>query len=207
MTRWSTITRSLPTLPADSANPQNELSCILLYTIHNVLQSKGMAKQNGISGSIGPCRVASFSGFSMDRFDALKVQAETSGAHFLVGDYLAEGTIASNELAVLAGTGEGYEMQFIKQLEGAAEIIGRKKLKVLTDAGALNPKAMAEKVDVMLKKAGHALKVSYVQGDNIGRSVAGTPRTGRDIASPGEQGQASFVLAAESIDCQCLHWF
>lgn len=38
----------------------------------------------------GPCKIAAFSGYTGDRFDALKTQAEGSGAPILFGDYLAE---------------------------------------------------------------------------------------------------------------------
>lgn len=42
------------------------------------------------SGETKVCRIASFSGYMGDRFDALKTQAESSGAGILFGDYLAE---------------------------------------------------------------------------------------------------------------------
>lgn len=41
------------------------------------------------SGDNSPCRIASFSGFMGDRYDALKTQTET-GTGILFGDYLAE---------------------------------------------------------------------------------------------------------------------
>jgi hypothetical protein len=49
----------------------------------------------------------------------------------------------------------------------AAKAIGAKRPKVITNAGALNPKGCAEQVSKILKEEGIDMKVAYVEGDNL----------------------------------------
>ncbi|TXT06008.1 hypothetical protein VHUM_03769 [Vanrija humicola] len=113
------------------------------------------------------CRIAAFSGYTGDKFSALKEQAEDSGAPILFGDYLAEMNIAWQALAIKADPTAGYEAIFLQHLRTAAKTIAANKQRVLTNAGALNPKGLAEAVAALLKEEGVSLKVAYVQGDNI----------------------------------------
>jgi hypothetical protein len=100
---------------------------------------------------------------------------------------LQEANVAFNALIMIDKPEEGYEIQFLKQLEDAADAIVKNKLKVgsawdplqsrthfrqvITDAGSLNPKGLATKIDAMLKKAGHSLKVAYILGDDVTKRV------------------------------------
>ncbi|KAL1412334.1 hypothetical protein Q8F55_000078 [Vanrija albida] len=113
------------------------------------------------------CRIAAFSGYTGDKFGALKEQAEGSGAPILFGDYLAEMNIAWQALAIKADPTAGYEAIFLQHLRTAARTIAANKQKVLTNAGALNPRGLAEAVAALLKEEGVQLKVAYVLGDDV----------------------------------------
>lgn len=66
-------------------------------TLHFTTYTSSIDSRNMGTIDKGPCKIAAFSGYTGDRFDALKTQAEGSGAPILFGDYLAE--MVSRELA------------------------------------------------------------------------------------------------------------
>ncbi|CAK9780224.1 DUF1446-domain-containing protein [Cutaneotrichosporon oleaginosum] len=118
------------------------------------------------SGENSPCRIASFSGYMGDRYDALKTQAETDTG-ILFGDYLAEMNLAWRALELRKHPHLGYESGFLSHLKLALPAIKANRPKILTNAGALNPKGLAEETAKILSEAGIDLKVAYVEGDNL----------------------------------------
>lgn len=62
---------------------------------------------------------------------------------------------------------KGYEEIFLLHLKMALGAISKTKPKIITNAGALNPKMLATLVDKLLKSEGVNLKVAYVTGDNV----------------------------------------
>jgi hypothetical protein len=73
---------------------------------------------------------------------------------------------------------KGWDERFLRQLEGAAQAVADNKLKVITNAGALNPKALAEACAQMLQKRGLKLKVAYALGDNVTPSLPALTKQG-----------------------------
>jgi hypothetical protein len=62
----------------------------------------------------------------------------------------------------------GYERNFLHHLKLAAPVIAEKRPKIITNAGALNPRGLAEAVVELLTKEGiEDLSVAYVEGDNL----------------------------------------
>ncbi|GAB7352399.1 hypothetical protein MBLNU459_g2828t2 [Dothideomycetes sp. NU459] len=86
----------------------------------------------------------------------------------IVGDWLSELNIAWNAIRKYDDPTKGYEAGFLEQLEESIDTIARKKIKLVCNAGALNTPECTRQVKNICEKHGHgALKVAYVEGDDI----------------------------------------
>lgn len=99
----------------------------------------------------------------------------------------------------------GYERPFLHHLKLAAPAIAAKRPKILTNAGALNPRGLAEAVVALLAKEGiNDLKVAYVEGDNLQPRIAELEAAGEkfphleDLHSPNPRPLSSWRLKPAS---------
>jgi pyrroline-5-carboxylate reductase len=65
------------------------------------------------------------------------------------------------------GEDQGYVGTFLKQFSEVARACEEKKIKVVTNAGGLNPASMASKIEEIVKELGLNLKVAYIDGDDL----------------------------------------
>ena len=112
---------------------------------------------------IGNC-----SGFYGDRLSAAKDMVEGGPIDVLTGDYLAEltMTILYNQ-RIKRGEDHGYVGTFLKQFKDVATTCQEKGIKIVSNAGGLNPVSMAEKIEEIIKELGLSLKVAYIDGDDL----------------------------------------
>ena len=112
---------------------------------------------------IGNC-----SGFYGDRLSAAKDMVEGGPIDVLTGDYLAEltMTILYNQ-RMQRGEDHGYVGTFLKQFKDVASACQERGIKVVTNAGGLNPVSMAAKVEEIVEELGLNLKVAYIDGDDL----------------------------------------
>ncbi|KAK5207781.1 hypothetical protein LTR47_005990 [Exophiala xenobiotica] len=90
----------------------------------------------------------------------------------IAGDWLSELNIAWNAIRKHDDPTKGYEVGFLEQLDDCIDIIAEKKIKCVTNAGALNTPECAKQAMEICRKHGHGLlKVAYVQGDDISEIV------------------------------------
>jgi len=111
--------------------------------------------------------IANCSGFLGDRFSAAKEMVEGGPIDFLTGDYLAELTMAILFRHTLKDPSLGYASTFLKQME---EVMGPcldKGIRVVSNAGGLNPKSLAEKLAAVAATLGLKPKIAYIEGDNL----------------------------------------
>ena len=111
--------------------------------------------------------IANCSGFLGDRFSAAKEMVEGGPIDILSGDYLAELTMAILFRQTLKDPTRGYANTFLRQIE---EIMGQcldKNIKVVSNAGGLNPKSLAEQLEKVAEKLGLHPKIAYIEGDNL----------------------------------------
>lgn len=111
-------------------------------------------------------RVGAFSGFYGDRRTGMREVVYGDPIDAIYGDYLAEVTLAYFYAQAQEGK-PAYAEYFIEQFEDVAEEFVRRKLKLVTNAGALDPKGLAEKIDQMCRDKGFNLKVAYIYGDDL----------------------------------------
>ena len=111
--------------------------------------------------------IANCSGFLGDRITAAKEMIQGGPIDFLTGDYLAELTMAILFRKVIKDPSGGYASTFLRQME---EVMGEcldKNIRVVTNAGGLNPRGLAEKLEEMAATLGVSPKIAFVEGDNL----------------------------------------
>ncbi|MFT4011737.1 MAG: DUF1446 domain-containing protein [Nocardioidaceae bacterium] len=117
----------------------------------------------------GPVRIGAFGGYYGDRRDALGGFAAES-VDYLIADYLAELTmlvLGKNQDRGKPGYAEG----FVEELRGGLAWIAASGVRVVTNAGGLDPKACARAIRELCREQGVELKVAAVFGDNVKDSL------------------------------------
>ncbi|MFB4275273.1 MULTISPECIES: acyclic terpene utilization AtuA family protein [unclassified Nonomuraea] len=111
-------------------------------------------------------RVANCSGFYGDRLSAAKEMVEGGPIDVLTGDWLAELT-----MLILAGNRlkgrPGYAPTFLRQLEDVLGPCLDKGIKIVTNAGGLDPEGCAEAVHELAARLGLSPAVAHVTGDDL----------------------------------------
>ena len=113
-------------------------------------------------------KIANCSGFYGDNLSIAKKMVEGGPIDVLTGDYLAEltMTILYNQ-KIKRGEDQGYVGTFLKQFKDVAQICQEKNIKIVTNAGGLNPSSMANEVSKIIEELNLTLKVSYIDGDDL----------------------------------------
>lgn len=115
-----------------------------------------------------PVRIAGASGFWGDRNDALLDQVRGGPVDFVLLDYLAEITMSILRVKKMRDPKGGYAGDFLKALAPALGDVVARDVRVVTNAGGMNPRACAEAVVQLAREQGHAgLRVGLVEGDDI----------------------------------------
>ncbi|KAF5026812.1 hypothetical protein F66182_1096 [Fusarium sp. NRRL 66182] len=94
-------------------------------------------------------------------------QATFGDVDFITGDYLAEVNMGSNAEAFAQGQHPGYESTALEGIRMTLNVISTKRIKVIVNGGALNPRGLAEDVASLVKEKTLPLSVAYVTGDDI----------------------------------------
>ncbi|WP_282947207.1 acyclic terpene utilization AtuA family protein [Cellulomonas endometrii] len=117
-----------------------------------------------------PVRIGNFSGFLGDRFTALSEMLHGGEVDVVMGDYLAEATMAGVTSALrgdLEGQRAFYASPFLAQIEPELGFIADKGIKVVVNAGAFNPCGLAEALRGLIADHGLSLTVAYIDGDDV----------------------------------------
>lgn len=118
-----------------------------------------------------PIRIVGVSGFAGDPPAAMKRNAEAGPIDAIIGDYLAEFNLAINAIAAKQGKHPGWEQTFMDGTKDTLELIDRKRLKLVSNGGALNPRNAAEELKKWIVEKNYNLNVAYVEGDNVTKEV------------------------------------
>ena len=96
--------------------------------------------------SRAPIRIANASGFYGDRLPAMLEVLQDGPVDVITGDYLAELTMLILWKARRKDPSAGYARTFLAQLEQVLGIALDRGVKIVTNAGGLNPSGLAERV-------------------------------------------------------------
>ncbi|WXK00248.1 acyclic terpene utilization AtuA family protein [Saccharopolyspora sp. ID03-671] len=130
-----------------------------------------------------PIRIAGFSGYLGDRRSALDEAMAGDPVDVLIGDYLAEFTLAMLSARHRSDPSRGYVEYFLTQLEPHLSAIAERGVRVVVNAGGFNPAGLAEATRALVAEAGADLRVAHVEGDNVLPRLAELQAGGHDLAS------------------------
>jgi hypothetical protein len=114
-----------------------------------------------------PLRIGCASGFWGDS-EAAAAQLVRGGAiDYLVFDYLAEITMSLLARARAKSPDAGYAPDFVKVIAQLAPDIQAQGIRVVANAGGVNPQACAKALAGALQAQGIALRIAVVEGDDL----------------------------------------
>ncbi|GAA3505660.1 DUF1446 domain-containing protein [Streptomyces prasinosporus] len=155
-----------------------------------------------------PLRVGNFSGFYGDRSDALREMLTGGEVDVLTGDYLAELTMLILARDRLKDPSAGYARTFPRQLEETLGLAHERGVRIVTNAGGLNPAGLADAVRALADRLGVPVRVAHVEGDDLtarhpgslaahaylgGFGIAECLRAGADVVVTGRVTDAALV--------------
>ncbi|MFE7480499.1 acyclic terpene utilization AtuA family protein [Streptomyces sp. NPDC057552] len=154
-----------------------------------------------------PLRIGNASGFYGDRFDAVREMLTGGPLDVLTGDYLAELTMLILGRSRLKDPEKGYATTFLRQLEEGLGLAQERGVKIVANAGGLNPAGLADAVRKLAAKVGVPVAVAHVEGDSLpvpdgfltanaylgGAGIAACLRAGADIVVTGRVTDAALV--------------
>ncbi|OPG04608.1 exopolyphosphatase [Streptomyces sp. GKU 895] len=153
-------------------------------------------------------RIGNASGFYGDRFDAMREMLTGGELDVLTGDYLAELTMLILGRDRLKDPGAGYARTFLRQLEECLGIAQERGVRIVANAGGLNPAGLATRVREVADRLGIAVRVAHVEGDDLtaahpgslaahaylgGFGIAECLRAGADVVVTGRVTDAALV--------------
>ncbi|PVH85591.1 DUF1446-domain-containing protein [Cadophora sp. DSE1049] len=113
-------------------------------------------------------RIGNVSGATGDHWNAMQRMVEKGNVDIITGDWLSEMNIAWNAITKASDPSLGYEAGFLHQLSRCIDSVVTKRLKIITNAGALNTNALTLKVEELCRQRGHdQVVVAQVVGDDI----------------------------------------
>ncbi|HVS59835.1 MAG TPA: acyclic terpene utilization AtuA family protein [Gemmatimonadaceae bacterium] len=113
-------------------------------------------------------RVAAGQGFWGDDLDAPRRQVEGGPIDYLMLDYLAEVTMSILQKQKERDPSLGYARDFVGAMESILPAVLEREVKVVANAGGVNPRACAEAVrSVGAQRRGTKLRIGVVTGDDL----------------------------------------
>jgi hypothetical protein len=139
--------------------------------------------QEGAEDIMKTIRIGNAGGYWGDDPDALKNQVLGGELDFITIDYLAEITMSIMNKQLLRNPQAGYARDFIKHLDPVFETVMEKGIKIITNAGGVNPKACVNALMELARKKGLNPKIAVVAGDNILNTIDKLAEQGIDFSN------------------------
>ncbi len=162
----------------------------------------------------GSLTVGNCSGFYGDRLSAMREMLEGGHLDVLTGDYLAELTMLILGKDALKDPSTGYAKTFLRQVEECLGLALERGVRLVSNAGGLNPAGLAERIGEVAHGLGLDPRIAYVSGDDLrpraaelglgealtanaylgGFGIAAALRDGADVVVTGRVTDASLVV-------------
>jgi hypothetical protein len=164
----------------------------------------------------GAVRIANCSGFYGDRLSAMREMLTGGELDYLTGDYLAELTMLILGRDRMKNPDRGYAKTFLTQLEESLGLARDRGVRIVANAGGLNPAGLANAARALAERLGIDARIAHVEGDDLLPRAAelglGTPLTanaylgawgivdclnaGADVVVTGRVTDASVIVGA-----------
>ncbi|MBA64556.1 MAG: terpene utilization protein AtuA [Candidatus Marinimicrobia bacterium] len=112
-------------------------------------------------------RIGCASGFWGDTSTAAKQLVDKANLNYLVFDFLAEVTMSILARAKSKNPEMGYATDFVNHIKPILQDIQNQKIKVITNAGGINPDACKSVLQNEAQKLGIKLNIAVIKGDDI----------------------------------------
>lgn len=113
-------------------------------------------------------RIGAGAGYSGDRIDPAVELAEKGALDYLVFECLAERTIALAQKARLRDPRGGYDPLLEERMEAVLGLCARRGICIVSNMGAANPAAAAEKTLEIARRMGiRGLRIAAISGDDV----------------------------------------
>jgi Acyclic terpene utilisation family protein AtuA len=146
-------------------------------------------------------RIGNCSGFYGDRLSAMRemlAAPESSELDFITGDYLAELTMLILGRDQMKDPSLGYARTFVRQAEDCLGIALEKGVRIVANAGGLNPAGLAERLREVAAGLGLSPHVAHVEGDGLVDRAA-------ELGLPGKPLTANAYLGGFGIAAALQH--
>jgi Acyclic terpene utilisation family protein AtuA len=114
-----------------------------------------------------PLRIGNCSGFYGDRLSAMREMLEGGALDVVTGDYLAELTMLILGRDQLKDPALGYARTFVRQVEDCLGLALERGVKIVSNAGGLNPAGLASRIGEIAAGQGLSVSIAYVDGDDL----------------------------------------
>lgn len=147
-------------------------------------------------------RIGCGAGFSGDRLEPAVILAAKGELDYLVLECLAERTIALAQKRKAADPTQGYDPLLERRIELLLPLLKKNKIRLITNLGAANPVAAADKIIEIAKRQALSIKVAAVTGDDVLEQISGEEiamETGNPVSWSGMIVSANAYLGADAI--------
>ncbi|MCB0932642.1 MAG: DUF1446 domain-containing protein [Mycobacterium sp.] len=139
-------------------------------------------------------RIGNCSGFYGDRLSAMREMLTGGKLDYLTGDYLAELTMLILGRDRMKHPERGYARTFLTQLEDCLGLARDNGVRIVVNAGGLNPAGLADAVRALAEKLGIPTAVAHVEGDDL------LPRAA-ELGFPGVLTANAYLGAWGIVEC------
>jgi hypothetical protein len=167
--------------------------------------------EGGAAPGRAALRIGNCSGFYGDRLTAMREMLEGGPLDVLTGDYLAELTMLILGRDTMKDPSLGYARTFVRQAEDCLGLALERGVRIVANAGGLNPAGLADRLREVARGLGLDPAVAHVEGDDLrplglwegaltanaylgGLGIAAALRAGADVVVTGRVTDASLVV-------------
>ncbi|MAF66168.1 MAG: exopolyphosphatase [Planctomycetes bacterium] len=133
--------------------------------------------------SASTVRIANCSGFYGDRPTAAREMVEGGDIDYLTGDYLAELTMLILAADRAKDPGAGFARTFLAQMEELLVTCLERGVRVVVNAGGLNPAGLASRLADLAARLGLAPEIAYIDGDEVTERLGELQAGGHELRS------------------------
>jgi hypothetical protein len=120
-----------------------------------------------VTGHTAPVRIANCSGFYGDRLAAAREMVTGGHIDVLTGDWLAELTMFILAKDRIRDPDLGYAKTFVRQVEDVLGTCLESGIRIVSNAGGLNPAGCARAVERAAEALGLQPTVAHIEGDDL----------------------------------------